>query len=262
MCELLAISASVPVDVKLSLARLAAHGAPRRNPDGWGVAFMDGNDAQIWRDPHAAATSPHMACLGEHPITSPLVVAHIRRATLGAVRLANTQPFMRELWGRVHVFAHNGMLHDLESVPVAARYQSLGETDSEAAFCHLLACLAGAGGEVEAIRREFTSTAKRFRALGPANLLYASGGRLLVHADRRTQASGEIGPPGLWLLERTCLMAPAAMTSGAGVEVGGAAAKVILMASVPLTGEMWRPLDQGTILEVVDGVIVSERPLA
>ncbi|MFM9940147.1 MAG: class II glutamine amidotransferase [Hyphomicrobiaceae bacterium] len=262
MCELLAVSASAPVNVKLSLARLAAHGGASGNPDGWGVAFLDGNDAQIWRDPHSAASSPWVTCLGQHPISSRLVVAQIRHATQGGISLANTQPFARELWGRVHVFAHNGMLPGLGPQPKTARFQAIGETDSEAAFCGLMDRIAKTEGSPESIRGAFSATASRLRSLGPANLLFASGGRLLVHADRRTQVSGEIAPPGLWVLERTCLAAPTGMTSGAGVEVGGDALKVILVASVPLTEEMWRPLARGTILEVVDGAIVAEQTLA
>lgn len=223
------------------------------------MAFLDGKDAQIWRDPHAAAFSPWVTCLGEHPISSHLVIAHIRHATRGVISLANTQPFVRELWGRVHVFAHNGMLPGLAPQPQAARFQAIGETDSEVAFCSFMDRIAKAEGSAGSIRAEFAATSRLLRSLGPANLLYASGGRLLVHADRRTQASGEIAPPGLWVLERTCSLAPAEMTSGAGVEVQGNALKVMLIASVPLTEDVWRPLARGTILEVVDGAVVTEQ---
>lgn len=52
------------------------------------------------------------------PITT-LGISHIRRATLGAVAFSNTQPFVRELAWRIHVFAHNGHL------PGIARPQDL-----------------------------------------------------------------------------------------------------------------------------------------
>lgn len=259
MCELLAVSASAPVDVTLSLSRLAAHGAPRRNPDGWGVAFLDGRDAQIWRDPRAAATSPWVACLDQNPIRSQLVVAHIRRATQGGIALANTQPFARELWGRMHVFAHNGMLPGLGPTLATARFRPIGETDSEVAFCDLLGRIAECGAAPDNIRTEVVAAARRLAGHGPANFLYASGTRLLVHADRRTQASGEIAPPGLWLLERTCAAPDAAANSGAGIEVAGDALKVVVVASVPLTAEAWRPLDRGTVLEIAEGAIVHEQ---
>jgi predicted glutamine amidotransferase len=261
MCELLAVSASEPVDVKLSFGRLAAHGGSGGQPDGWGVAFLDGTDARIWRDPHAAAVSPWVACLAEHPVASSLVVAHIRRATRGGLSLANTQPFMRELFGCVHVFAHNGTLSEIEPIHRPVRFEPLGETDSELAFCAMLEAIATCDGTPISICSTFAEQARRLRSLGPANLLYASGDRLLVHSDRRTQASGTIAPPGLWLLERSCQPSSAHVDGRAGVELTGTAVRVIIVASVPLTEEAWRPLDRGTVVEIARGIIVAEHCL-
>lgn len=259
MCELLAISASAPIDVRLSLSRLAAHGGPAGQPDGWEIAFADGRDAHVWRDPHAAAGSPWVECLQKSPIRSELVVAHIRRATQGARSLANTQPFVRELWGRTHTFAHNGNLGTVPSAGrvMASRFQPIGETDSEAAFCAFLDDIARTDGSAEEIRARFVVTVKRLRARGPANILYAGGGRLWVHADRRKQPSGAIEPPGLWLLERSC--APnAAANETAPLAVSGNALKVVLVASVPLSLEPWRPLARGAVLEIAGGTVAGE----
>ena len=52
-----------------------------------------------------------------YPIRSDNIVAHIRKATQGRVALENTHPFVRELWGRYWVFAHNGDLKDLRAAP-------------------------------------------------------------------------------------------------------------------------------------------------
>lgn len=52
MCELFAMSASVPVDVTLSLSALALRGgATGRHADGWGVAFLEGNDCMLFVAP-------------------------------------------------------------------------------------------------------------------------------------------------------------------------------------------------------------------
>ncbi|WBT38038.1 class II glutamine amidotransferase [Hyphomicrobium sp. DMF-1] len=259
MCELLAISASAPVDVRLSLLRLAAHGGPAGQPDGWGIAFADGRDAHVWRDPHAAAGSPWVECLQRNPIRSELVVAHIRRATQGAVSLGNTQPFVRELWGRTHTFAHNGNLGTALSASrvTALRFWPIGETDSEAAFCAFLDDIARTDGSAADIHARFADTVRRLRAMGPANILYAGGGRLWVHADRRKQPSGAIEPPGLWLLERSCAPNGAADET-APFTVSGDALKVVLVASVPLSAEPWRPLPRGAVLEIAGGRIAGE----
>lgn len=265
MCELFALSASEPVDIKLSLAELARHGGVTGiHADGWGVAFLDGRDAHVFREPEAAARSPWIECLQAHPVRSTTAVAHVRHATQGAISLANTQPFVRELWGKVHVFAHNGHLGDLqcERPCRSSLFRAIGETDSEHAFCILLEALfaqvdpdsANADDQVLAA---FSAFASDMRRRGPANIIHASNGRLLVHADRRTQRPGVIEPPGLWMLERSCRGLHPDNRPGAGIEVTGDATHVVLLASVPLTSEAWRPLEQGSVLAVQSGKITT-----
>jgi glutamine amidotransferase len=105
----------------------------------------------------------------------------------------------------------------------------------------------------------FAAFAREMRDHGPANIIYASDGRLLVHADRRTQRPGVIEPPGLWLLQRQCRAQSRSTFAGSGVSVAGTALQVALIASVPLTGEAWQPLDRGTLLELRAGRIVSRQ---
>jgi glutamine amidotransferase len=68
------------------------------------------------------------------------VIAHTRRATRGTRSYPNAQPFIRELAGRIHLFAHNGDLPGIfESKAFQPeRFNPIGETDSERAFCVLL----------------------------------------------------------------------------------------------------------------------------
>jgi glutamine amidotransferase len=53
------------------------------------------------------------------------------------VALENTHPFIRELWGRHFVFAHNGTVHNVRRFPTG-RFHPIGATDSEYAFCAFL----------------------------------------------------------------------------------------------------------------------------
>ena len=55
--------------------------------------------------------------------------------------LANTQPFLRELDGRTQVFAHNGDLRGAfnSEALTLGDHHPVGQTDSEHAFCALLA---------------------------------------------------------------------------------------------------------------------------
>jgi hypothetical protein len=61
--------------------------------------------------------------------------------------------------------------------------------------------------------------AGELRNLGPANFLYADGEVLFVHGHRRIQAqTGNIEPPGLWLLSRSCALANEPL-HGSGISV-------------------------------------------
>jgi glutamine amidotransferase len=265
MCELFAMSASAPVDVKLSLSALARHGSANGpHTDGWGVAFLKDKDCMLFRGAEAAYASPWIACLATHPVESATVVAHIRHATQGRISLGNTQPFQRELWGRVHVFAHNGDIApgDGAGPSVPERYYPIGETDSEAMFCRFLDRLAAhvdtaSVSADRVIEAEFARHCRELRNRGPANIIYASGGRVLVHADRRKQASGQIEPPGIWFLERSCAIRMEAQAATSAVSISGSALKVTLVASVPLTDEPWQPLERGTILSLEDGRVAG-----
>ena len=174
----------------------------------------------------------------------------------------NTQPFTRELGGRVHVFTHNGRLDSIDRDHAGGwrRYRPIGETDSEIAFCILLERLAalwehGATPALAARLAVFTQFAADMRAMGPANFLYSDGDALFVHGHRRVQADGKIGPPGLWRLCRQCARDGDSMPphAGAAIDLARRNQEVMLFASVPLSEEPWQPLSEGEGLVVRDG---------
>jgi predicted glutamine amidotransferase len=141
MCELLGMECNVPTDIVFSFAGLASRGG-RAGPhgDGWGLALYDGKLARTFLEPHPASSSPLAKFVREHPIKTLLAIAHVRRKTRGGLGLANTHPFVRELWGRHFVFAHNGTVKNVKKLKLG-RFKPIGETDSEHAFCALLGAL-------------------------------------------------------------------------------------------------------------------------
>ena len=272
MCELFAVSSARAARVRLRFAEFATHGAPLQaltgsagNPDGWGAAYFDGIDAHVLREPVPAVRSVFARVLEDHDFHSPLVLAHVRRASRGPVALANTQPFVRELGARVHVFAHNGDLAGFETlVPAstdwAAPARPVGQTDSEAAFCHLLRMLQPlwrdpASPPSEQARLQVVEEfAAGMRELGPANFLYSDGQCLFAHADRRRHADGVIREPGLHLWLRRA--ATRHDHDVAGLQLRGQhheAHPLALLASVPLGGGDWRALPRGTVVGVAAG---------
>jgi glutamine amidotransferase len=266
MCELLAMSSLRPVRLTFSLETLAAHGAASgRNRDGWGAAFYQDKDVALFREPSAAGDSPLVRFLESQGPSTTLAISHIRRATRGAISLSNTQPFARQLAGRMHVFAHNGDLPGIEHSEALAygRYQPVGTTDSEQAFCALLErmhelwlspSLLPALDERLNVIVQFAADLRR---LGPANFLYTDGETVFAHGHRRLHAdTGELKPPGLHLLSRQCADANETVHVS-GMSVAPGFQEVSLIASVPLTGEEWRPLAEGELVAVSAGRVTG-----
>jgi len=255
------MSSRLPTTVNLSLDVFARRGSlPGRNVHGWGLAVYDDGDARLFKEPRPAGSSDWLRFIERNTLPSRLVLSHIRHATHGAVALRNTQPFIRELGGRVHAFAHNGDLPGIDSAMAGRRlrFRPFGETDSELAFCLLLermaplwASVVPALGARLAVVRDFAAT---LRDRGPANFLYADGDVLFAHGDRRVQADGAIAPPGLYRLTRSCAVDRDAL-SDAGVTIGAWSSPQILtlVASVPLTVEAWTPLVEGEVIAVAVG---------
>lgn len=265
MCELLAMSSLQPARLTFSLETLAAHGAANgRNRDGWGAAFYQDGDVALFREPSAAGDSPLVRFLETQGPGTTLAISHIRRATRGATSLANTQPFARQLAGRMHVFAHNGDLPGIEDSMSLAydRYRPLGSTDSEHAYCALLERiheLWGSSDLAPPLDRRIAVVAQfaaELRKLGPANFLYADGDTLFAHGHRRIQPTGRILPPGLFLLTRRCAPADEAVHAR-GVSVAAGFQKLVLIASVPLSAEKWRPFSEGELVAVSAGRLVG-----
>jgi predicted glutamine amidotransferase len=138
MCELLGMECNVPTDIVFSFCGLRQRGG-KTGPhgDGWGLAFYEGRATRVFLEPRPAAESPLARFLAVNPIKTLLAIGHIRRKTRGARTLANTHPFVRELWGRHWVFAHNGTLPRVKQRRLG-RFAPIGATDSEHAFCVLL----------------------------------------------------------------------------------------------------------------------------
>ena len=270
MCELLAMSCSRPARLTFSLETLAAHGAAGgRHRDGWGAAFYQDKDVALFREPRAAGDSPLVRFLESQGPSTTLAISHIRRATRGAVSLSNTQPFARQLAGCMHVFAHNGDLPGIERAETLAcgRYRPLGATDSEHAFCALLERmheLWTSPAQLPALDKRLAVVAQfaaDLRRLGPANFLYADGDTLFAHGDRRLNPStGDVRPPGLFLLSRRCPAADEAVHVE-GVSVAPGFQELSLIASVSLTGEDWRPLAEGELVAVSAGRVIGPATL-
>ncbi|QCK88679.1 class II glutamine amidotransferase [Phreatobacter aquaticus] len=262
MCELLGMSSSKPATLSLSLPRLAAHGGPPTLiRDGWGVAYYEGRDVRLIKDVGPADQSDWVRFVAAHDLRSTIVMAHIRKATMGEPAYRNAQPFARELAGRMHVFSHNGWMPEMLTSPRfrLGRFAPIGETDSEQAFCNLLERLQEVWSEpraapsLEARLSVVAAFASELRPLGPANFLYSDGDALFAHGDRRKQLPTQtVEPPGLVFLQRQCRF-DENPSSQNGVVMASGDQMVSLVASVPLTDEQWQSFGQGDVIAFSGG---------
>ena len=251
MCQLLGMNCNVPTDICFSFRGFSARGGGTdEHADGFGIAFFEGRGCRVFLDPQAARSSQVAELVRRVPIRSTNVVAHIRKATQGAVALENCHPFQRELWGRYWAFAHNGNLEAQPREP-GQYYRPVGDTDSEAAFCALL----------ESLRQRFprqqppvaelhAALAERTRALaayGPFNYLLSDGQHLFAHAATRLHYVARRAPfAPAHLLDEDLSVDFAALTTTRD--------RVAVIATAPLTdNEDWAQLPPGQLLVFRDG---------
>ena len=99
MCQLLGMNANVPTDICFSFTGFRQRGgATDHHADGWGIGFFEDAGCRLFIDTEPSADSPIAALVSAYPIRSHHVIAHIRKATQGLVRLQNTHPFQREIY--------------------------------------------------------------------------------------------------------------------------------------------------------------------
>ena len=183
------MNCNVPTDIVFSFTGFALRGGGTdTHHDGWGIAFFEGAGVRHFVDHQAAAVSPIAELIKRYPIKSKNVIAHIRKATQGRVALENCHPFVRELWGRYWVFAHNGDLKQFHPVLNGA-FRPVGDTDSERAFCFLLQELRARFGAVNPplaqLRAALAELVSGIAAHGAFNMMLSSGSALFAHCSTR-----------------------------------------------------------------------------
>lgn len=101
-----------------------------------------------------------------------------------------------------------------------------------------------------------TDFADEIRQLGLSNFIYCDDDAIFAHADRRRQPDGEFRAPGLWVHQQTCPRNGPRLDGG-GISISSPQQKIAMIASVPMTGDHWQPLDAGTLLVLKEGDVVD-----
>ena len=260
MCQLLGMNSRLPASLTLSFASFSQRGGcTDHHADGWGIAFFESEDATPGKgvrhfvDKEGASTSPIANMLRSYPIKSHNVVAHVRKATVGAVTLENCHPFVRELWGRYWVFAHNGDLKNY-APSLHGGFRPVGNTDSELAFCWLLQELAKSHAGVPSIA-ELTCTlselAPQIARHGTFNFLLSNGQALWAHACTKLH----------YVLRQHPFTEVHLKDDDVSVDLAdlnGPEDRLAIVVTEPLTtNEDWVAMAPGELQVFVDGVIAS-----
>lgn len=268
MCRLFGLSAAPQritatfwlVDAPDSLAAQS-----HREPDGVGLGYFrpDGTTV-LHKRPVAAYQDTEFAEEARH-VSSTTFLAHVRYATTGGLRVANTHPFEQD--GRL--FAHNGAVGDLDRIRdrIGAPAAELvhGDTDSELVFALITIAVRAHGDVGRAITEAVSWLADNVPVLA-LNLIVTTATDLwaLRFPDTHplyvlTRAAG--GSPGNRPLDHRGRPGTIHARSGDLVNV-----PATIVASEPLDDELaWRLLAPGELLHVANGQhpttrIILDRP--
>lgn len=268
MCQLLGMNANTPTDIGFSFAGFRQRGGlTDHHEDGFGIAFFEKSDCtnndtglRLFHDDKPSYSSPIADLVNNYPIRAMNVIAHIRKATQGRNCLANTHPFVREVWGEPWVFAHNGQMsdefvrrtHRLMINGNGSHYRPIGTTDSELAFCYLLNRLKTTfkvRPTDDVLFAFLTAQCRYLSANGLFNCLLSNGNWQLAYA-------GSL----LFYLTRKEPFGQAVLSDGEMTvdfsDVTSAEDCVTILVTIPLTdNEKWQQLAVDECLVFVNGMV-------
>lgn len=257
MCQLLGMNCATPTDITFSFRGFSQRaGVTSDHADGFGIAFFEDKACRLFVDNQSAVTSPIAEFVRTYPIKSRNVIAHIRKATQGVINLENSHPFIRELWGRHWIFAHNGDLKDF-NLPLSGMFTPVGNTDSEYAFCYILDQLVQRFGfiapSVDDIFQVLIEISPNIAEYGTFNFILSNGHVLFSYATTKLH----------WLV-REYPFKPAQLID-LDVEVDFSQVttpedRVAVITTEPLTqNEHWTPYQAGEMIVFQHGQIVKRQ---
>ena len=264
MCQLLGMNCNTPTDITFSFSGFSQRaGVTDHHSDGWGIAFFEGrHDAppdapdkgvRLFVDHEAASSSAIAQLIRSYPIKSRNVIAHIRKATQGEISLENCHPFVRELWGRYWVFAHNGNLEDFHP-HLHRQFQPVGDTDSERAFCWIMQEVAkshAAMPSVEELTRTLRELMPQLASHGTFNMLLSNGAALWAHASTNLH----------YIVRQAPFTTAQLSDEDVSIDFSDVTTpqdRVAVIATLPLTtNEQWTAFASGELRTFVDGAPVD-----
>ncbi len=254
MCELLGVSCNKETNISFSFKILKEHS--NRNYQGWGYAHYSMNKWIVEKEPIMAMTSEKVGKIITNPLMfeGKMFISHIRYASVGRKTIENTHPFMRELFSKNWIFAHNGhlnkkkMLEDMKKGFLQTSlesYQPKDESDLELAFCIIMEEMRKLGKKAtdREIIDKLNEITGRIAEYGSFNFLLSDGEKMYVYSKGNR----------LYYVERKPPYTEAIKSESKEVELlmKPVEEKAIVIATVPLTrNEKWIPFKNNTIYRI------------
>jgi len=215
MCRLFGQHAHPEFDLcePLCTAERSLRFLSHQHPHGWGIGWWEGDAPRVRRGLLPAHSDENFVAAARGA-RSPVVIAHVRDASIGPVTPANTHPFAYGRW----LFAHNGTVARykrsrrvreaiLAEVDPDLRRFVEGDTDSERLFLVFLGRLRARasleGASAPQVRRALAETSAVVAAIAdpgaekPSSMNFlASDGRVLVacRRGRSLHLAADAGP--------------------------------------------------------------------
>lgn len=238
------------------------------HPDGWGIAYYR-NGLPTTEHRSAAASEDLRFSETAKGVIARVVVAHIRKATVGRRSKSNAHPFTHGRW----TFAHNGTIPSFEKIepyllsrtPSELIQMRRGDTDSELAFLWILGQLrsvlpesANGGDQVKPLAEtlrlcidDLVSHCESVSVDAPPalNFVLTDGHRLVVSRWNRSL---------YWVLRRqrgkceVCETCHCERCQKTAQQDHGTPYTAVVIASEPITAERWEPVPEAHILAIDD----------
>ena len=237
----------------------------RRNADGWGVVRWAENTPEIIRSTDPAFADPAFADQAASR-RSKVTLAHVRAATVGDVRIDNVHPFSHGPWA----FAHNGTLTAIDEIAPLLMLEShddpWGSTDSELIFQWILGRMPEFGLDPDAP----TDDPERIAALLEAAVIdlvrwsiaipgVGSPKLNFLLSDGSNMAASRWGNSLHWTIRTG--FPDCAVCGTSHCPSADESYRAIVIASEPITEEVWTEVQEGTVLSVGPAIELKTRDL-
>ncbi len=184
MTQLLGINSNE--EIKIDLAFKLPSSFTEDNPDGWGYAFFNNEEWQLFKQSLDVDKVLRIGfkTLSTHEIFGKTFISHIRYATHGESSYENTHPFDFDLFDYRWVFAHYGHLRLYRQIVDRNEFfKAKGDTDSEAAFCYILEEIRKMGRKdnIKELATVIENAAAELSKQGGLNFLLSHGDTLFAY---------------------------------------------------------------------------------